>query len=89
MIQYPDDLKSKFKFVTLSSLRCDQLQKGAKARVIASSPKYTTVAQEEVLAGEVRAMTEEEIAAAQDAATTDIEPVEAPRAEAGTLEARS
>ncbi len=65
MVQYPDNLDSKFKFVTLASLRCEQLQKGAKARLESKSSKHTTVAQEEVLAGEVREMTEEEIAAEQ------------------------
>jgi DNA-directed RNA polymerase subunit K/omega len=85
MIQYPDDLKSKFKFVTLASLRCEQLQKGAKARVSPSSPKYTTVAQEEVLAGEVREMTREEISAAQEAAVAEPESFEGTAI--GTLEA--
>ena len=50
-IQYPDDLESKFKFCTVASLRCQQLQKGARQRVTSRSRKYTTVAQEEVLAG--------------------------------------
>lgn len=89
MIQYPDDLESKFKFVTLASLRCEQLQKGAKARVEASSQKHTTVAQEEVLAGEVREMTPEEIAAAQEAAASEAEAIEAAEPEAETLEAGS
>jgi DNA-directed RNA polymerase subunit K/omega len=74
MIQYPDDLESKFKFVTLASLRCEQLQKGAKARLTSKSSKHTTVAQEEVLAGEVIQMTEEEIAEAQ--ATAMASPLE-------------
>lgn len=70
MIQYPDDLSSKFRFVTVASLRCQQLQKGARARVVSRSHKHSTVAQEEVLGGHVRAMTEEEIAAAAQASTT-------------------
>ena len=84
-IQYPDDMKSKFRFVTLASLRCEQLQKGAKARVSPSSPKYTTIAQEEVLAGEVREMTPEEISAAQEAAVSEPEAFE--QAAIETLEA--
>jgi len=67
-IQYPDDLESKFKFVTVASLRCMQLQKGAKQRLTSRSRKYTTVAQEEVLAGFVREMTEDEIKAAAELA---------------------
>lgn len=74
-IQYPDNLGSKFRFVTLASLRCEQLQKGAKPRVTGRSQKHTTLAQEEVLSGAVREMTSEEIAAAQEAAATP-EPIE-------------
>ena len=44
MIHYPDTMESKFKFVTLASLRCEQLQKGAKPRVTGGSEKFTTVA---------------------------------------------
>ena len=73
-IQYPDNLESKFKFVTLASLRCEQLQKGAKARVTGRSSKNTIVAQNEVLAGEVHEMTEEEISAAQEEAAAEPEP---------------
>lgn len=76
MVQYPDNLESKFKFVTLASLRCEQLQKGAKARLDSRSSKQTTVAQEEVLAGEVREMTEEEIAEEQATTVEEVEPAE-------------
>lgn len=76
MVQYPDNLESKFKFVTLASLRCEQLQKGAKARLDTRSSKHTTVAQEEVLAGEVHEMTEEEISAEQVAVLEEAEPAE-------------
>lgn len=89
MIQYPDNLESKFKFVALSSLRCEQLQKGAKPRVTASTQKHTTVAQEEVLAGEVREMTPDEIAAAQEAAAAEAAVLEPAEPEAETLEAGS
>lgn len=61
-IQYPDDLESKFRFCTVASLRCQQLQKGARQRITSRSRKYTTVAQEEVLAGMIRPMTDDEIA---------------------------
>ena len=37
----------------MAALRCRQLQKGAKTRVTSRSKKFTTVAQEEVLAGVV------------------------------------
>ena len=75
MIQYPDDLESKFKFVTVSALRCQQLQKGARPRVTSRSRKFTTVAQEEVLTGAVHEMTAEEInAAAEEAQAPPPEP---------------
>jgi len=53
MIQYPDEMVSKFKFINIASHRCRQLQKGAKPRVTSRSKKFTTIAQEEVLAGTV------------------------------------
>ncbi|MGH9868329.1 MAG: DNA-directed RNA polymerase subunit omega [Candidatus Polarisedimenticolia bacterium] len=55
VLQYPDDMSDrfggKFKFIAVASLRCRQLQKGARTRVTSRSKKFTTVAQEEVLAG--------------------------------------
>jgi DNA-directed RNA polymerase subunit K/omega len=57
VLQYPDDMNDrfggKFKFIAVAALRCRQLQKGAKTRVTSRSKKFTTVAQEEVLAGMV------------------------------------
>jgi len=53
LIQYPDDMLSKFKFIAVASQRCRQLQKGAKQRVTSRSKKFTTIAQEEVLAEQV------------------------------------
>ena len=50
-IKYPDEMGSKFEFITVASLRCRQLQKGAKPRVSSRSKKFTTIAQEEVLSG--------------------------------------
>lgn len=52
-IQYPDDLGSKFRFIVAASLRCRQLQKGAKPRLQSRSKKYTIIAQEEVLAAKI------------------------------------
>lgn len=54
-LQYPDDLGSKFRFIVAASLRCRQLQKGAKPRLQSRSKKYTTIAQEEVLAEKILA----------------------------------
>lgn len=52
-LQYPDDMGSKFRFIAVAAQRCRQLQKGARPRVQSRSKKFTTVAQEEVLAGQV------------------------------------
>jgi len=55
VIKYPDEMptRSKFRFIAVASQRCRQLQKGAKPRVHSRSRKFTTVAQEEVLAGKI------------------------------------
>jgi len=50
ILQYPDNMMSKFKFVAVAGHRCRQLQKGATPRLNSRSKKFTTVAQEEVLA---------------------------------------
>lgn len=53
LIHYPDDMESKFEFIAIAALRCSQLQKGATPRVTSRSKKFTTIAQEEVLADQV------------------------------------
>lgn len=53
MYKLPEDLESKYKFVTLASKRAEQLQTGAPARVEAPARKVTIVAQAEVAQGEV------------------------------------
>ena len=53
LINYPDDMLSKFQFIAIASQRCRQLQKGARPRIQSRSRKFTTVAQEEVLASKV------------------------------------
>ena len=62
VLQYPDDMGDrfggKFKFIAVAALRCRQLQKGARTRVTSRSKKFTTVAQEEVLAGVVAEQTD-------------------------------
>ena len=75
VLQYPDDMGDrfggKFKFIAVAALRCRQLQKGARTRVTSRSKKFTTVAQEEVLAGMVAESTDmpmEQMTASQDQA---------------------
>ena len=53
MYKLPEDLESKYKFVTLASKRAEQLQTGALARVAVPDRKFTVVAQAEVAEGEV------------------------------------
>ena len=57
LINYPDDMLSKFQFIAIASQRCRQLQKGARPRIQSRSRKFTTVAQEEVLAARVEHFT--------------------------------
>ena len=53
LINYPDNMEGKFRFITIAFLRCRQLQNGAKPRVQSRSKKFTTIAQEEVLTDQV------------------------------------
>ena len=53
MYKLPEDLESKYKFVTLASKRAEQLQTGALARVAIPDRKVTVVAQAEVAEGAV------------------------------------
>jgi len=51
MIHLPQNMSSKYRFITLAAQRCNQLMRGARPRVATRSKKATTIAQEEVLAG--------------------------------------
>jgi DNA-directed RNA polymerase omega subunit len=51
MYKIPEDVKSKYEFVTLAAKRAEQLQAGALPRVESKSNKVTVVAQAEVAAG--------------------------------------
>lgn len=51
MYKLPEDLDSKYKFVTLASKRAEQLQQGAVPRVERGVRKSIVVAQEEVAKG--------------------------------------
>ncbi len=68
MYKLPEDLESKYKFVTLASKRAEQLQTGARARIVAPDRKFTVVAQAEVAEGVVTAWEpeDEEILGATD-----------------------
>ena len=51
MFKLPENLKSKYAFVTLAAQRAEQLQMGAVPKVDLPSSKVTVVAQKEVAAG--------------------------------------
>lgn len=51
MYKLPENLESKYKFVTLASKRAEQLQMGAVPRVDVDERKVTVLAQEEVATG--------------------------------------
>lgn len=69
MYKLPENLESKYKFVTLASKRAEQLQMGALPRVALDNRKLTVIAQAEVATGAVTEWmpeTDEELAAALD-----------------------
>ena len=51
MYKFPEDLESKYRFVTLASKRAEQLQAGAAPRMGEMARKATVVAQAEVAMG--------------------------------------
>ncbi|MBZ5639281.1 MAG: DNA-directed RNA polymerase subunit omega [Acidobacteriia bacterium] len=55
MFKLPENLESTYRFVTLASMRAEQLQAGALPRVKSEHRKVTVIAQEEVAAGLVEA----------------------------------
>ena len=54
MYKIPEDLKSKYEFVTLVAKRAEQLQMGAPPRVELDTNKVTVLAQVEVATGAVK-----------------------------------
>jgi len=55
MYRLPKNVENKYRFVTLASLRAEQLQAGARVRLESAHRKSTIVAQEEVAVGLVDA----------------------------------
>lgn len=53
MYKLPEGMESKYRFVTIASLRAEQLQAGATPRVDSTSRKPTVVAQQEIAEGVV------------------------------------
>ena len=51
MIQIPDNIDSKYRFVILSALRARQLQGGSVPHIKEPSHKATQIAQKEILQG--------------------------------------
>ena len=70
MIHLPQDLGSKYRFITLAAQRCDQLIRGAKPRLDTGARKPTTLALQEVMAGVVEERGPEEIALEQASTET-------------------
>jgi len=71
MYRLPKDVDNKYRFVTLASLRAEQLQAGARARLESDHRKSTIVAQEEVAEGFVDAWDPEQ--AEQELAEQEVE----------------
>lgn len=51
MIQIPDNIDSKYRFVILSALRARQIQGGSRPRLKEPRNKATQIAQREILEG--------------------------------------
>lgn len=51
MFKLPENLKSKYEFVTIAAKRAEQLQAGAPPRVEMATNKVTVIAQSEVAKG--------------------------------------
>ena len=51
MIQIPDNIDSKYRFVILSALRARQIQGGSQPRIKEPRHKSTQIAQKEILGG--------------------------------------
>ena len=60
MYKLPEELENKYEFVTLASMRAEQLQGGAVPRVTDPERKLTVIAQEEVATGQVAPWKREE-----------------------------
>ena len=75
MYKLPENLGSKYAFVSTASSRAEQLQTGALPRMENSEGrKLTIIAQEEVATGLVQAISREDLAEpTEDAAATDEE----------------
>lgn len=54
MFKLPENLQSKYAFISLASSRAEQLQTGAVPRVASPSSKITVIAQQEVAEGAVQ-----------------------------------
>lgn len=80
MIHIPEDIDSKYRFITLAAERCKQLMRGARPRVESHFHKPTTIAQEEVLAGLVQVQ-DPPGPEVQREAVAGIEPVEVLKAD--------
>ena len=71
MYRLPKNVENKYRFVTLASLRAEQLQAGARARLESDHKKSTIVAQEEVAERLVEAWDPEQ--AEQELAEQEVE----------------
>ena len=52
-LEVPKGVESKFRFIILSSQRCEQLLQGGEVRVEAPTKKPAVIAMQEVLGGKV------------------------------------
>ena len=53
MHKLPDNIDSKFRFITIAAMRAKQLQRGALPKIDSEAKKPTAIAREEVLSGAI------------------------------------
>ena len=73
MAKLPDNIDSKFRFITIAAMRAKQLQRGALPKIDSDAKKPTAIAREEVMSGAIEFQCGEDAIGAMD--ESDIEEV--------------
>ena len=66
MQKLPDNIDSKFRFITIAAMRAKQLQRGALPKIDSAETKPTTIARAEVLAGAIEFQSGEDAVESMD-----------------------
>lgn len=75
MRDLPDNIDSKYRFITIAAQRCDMLQKGARPKVDEDKfSKLTSLAMEEVLEGLIEFELTEDLRDSEPEAESKVDP---------------